>query len=79
MNPYASNIIPSIGHPMTTRKKPTPKDIVPYSQRAKEVICKQKQNGKTKLERRRDLIIATFHEELQGGLQSNGQHYARYK
>lgn len=29
MKPYASKIIPMIGHPMTTRKKPAPNEIVP--------------------------------------------------
>jgi len=29
MNPYASKIMPKIGHPMTTNKNPTPKEIVP--------------------------------------------------
>lgn len=29
MNPYASKIMPKIGHPMTTKKKPTPNEIVP--------------------------------------------------
>lgn len=29
MNPYASKIMPKIGHPMTTKKKPRPKEIVP--------------------------------------------------
>jgi len=29
MNPYDSKIMPTIGHPMTTKKKPTPNEIVP--------------------------------------------------
>lgn len=29
MKPYVSRIIPKIGHPITTKKKPTPKEIVP--------------------------------------------------
>lgn len=28
-NPYVSKIIPKMGHPMITKKKPTPKAIVP--------------------------------------------------
>ena len=28
-NPYASKIIPIMGHPMITKKNPKPKDIVP--------------------------------------------------
>jgi hypothetical protein len=29
MNPYVSRIIPKIGHPITTKKKPAPNEIVP--------------------------------------------------
>jgi hypothetical protein len=29
MNPYASRIMPTIGHPMSTKKNPTPKEIDP--------------------------------------------------
>lgn len=71
---------------MTTRKKPAPKEIVPY-RRAKEVnVSKTRVGGRqggggreSERGRGRDLIIAAFHEELQRGLQSNGQHYSRNK
>jgi hypothetical protein len=36
MNPYASKIMPKIGHPMTTKKKPTPKEIVPCTIRKRK-------------------------------------------
>jgi hypothetical protein len=29
MNPYASKIMPITGHPMTTKKKPAPNEMVP--------------------------------------------------
>ena len=31
MNPYDSKIMPKIGHPITTKKNPIPKEIVPCS------------------------------------------------
>lgn len=38
MKPYVSRIIPKIGHPITTKKKPTPKEIVPCTVKGAQVV-----------------------------------------
>lgn len=40
--PYASNIMPKIGHPMITKKNPKPKEIVPCTIKEKYIVNKKK-------------------------------------
>lgn len=42
--PYDSNIIPIIGQPMITKKKPRPNEIVPCNQNLKLEMVKNKKN-----------------------------------
>lgn len=69
--PYASNIMPKIGHPMITKKNPKPKEIVPcindekYTVKQKACTPKKKHTGKG-LSRMSNLKILTFHKELHG-------------
>lgn len=44
MNPYASKIMPIIGHPMITKKKPTPKEIVPCTVKGKNLVKNKSYN-----------------------------------
>jgi hypothetical protein len=94
INPYASKIMPKIGHPMTTKKKPTPNEIVPCTTKRGEKTVKRKEAmhitqyvwmcmkvcvcvcvcvSVREILNRFNLKILTFHEELHGRLQSNGQ------
>lgn len=40
-NPYASKSMPTIGHPMSTKKNPTPKEIDPCIVAEKEKVKKK--------------------------------------
>lgn len=64
MNPYVSRIIPILGHPITTKKKPTPKEIVPCTK------TKAKKKGK---KNRMNVYVANVHTEMEKQEFKDGQ------
>lgn len=73
MNPYASKIMPMIGHPTRTKKKPEPNENVPcpiikeyhVSEGGEKIITHTQRRESI---RKLNLVVLAFHEELCGGL-----------
>lgn len=86
--PYDSTIMPRMGHPIITKKKPTPNEIVPWTSRkiesVKRKITVQEdsficQEFLWRVGEDLDLEVLPFHKELHGRLRSYSQRDSWYE